>query len=99
MQRIIDGRYFASVAPQQKWKNEKCSRCFFLMAAFECLQSDVLAKLLDTAAFAAEKHRDQRRKVQYFLIQKKTLMNFMKDQYKTPYIAHPIGVSLLIARV
>ena len=37
---------------------------------------------MDVIAFAAEKHRDQRR----------------KDQHETPYINHPIGVAMILYR-
>lgn len=42
--------------------------------------SDCLADIIFTVDFAAQKHKDQRR----------------KDPEKTPYINHPIGLSLII---
>lgn len=41
---------------------------------------DVMGRLLEAVQFAAVKHRDQRR----------------KDEHRTPYINHPIGVAYSI---
>ena len=43
----------------------------------------LVGTLLETAYFAARKHRDQRR----------------KDAYKTPYINHPLGVAYILWKV
>ena len=43
-------------------------------------QTSLMCQLLEAVHFAALKHRDQRR----------------KDEHKTPYINHPIGVAHIL---
>ncbi len=49
----------------------------------EADESSLMCRLLEAVQFAALKHRDQRR----------------KDEHRTPYINHPIGVAHLLWKV
>ena len=57
-------------------------RSLLLSAESACMRSE-LARLLEAIDFAAEKHRNQRR----------------KDHEASPYINHPLGLAALLAKV
>lgn len=62
---------------------QKCSTYVLVRAGVGEMnrhETDVAGRLIEAVNFAAIKHRDQRR----------------KDEYRTPYINHPIGVAYSI---